>query len=125
MRTPLRRSLAGSKFPFIKLITPDNMVGFSEAQKVQAISKVFADSSKCPMSVVIVDNIEHLLAVEIFRSTRDRMHALGMLRQAGLAGHEDRLSIGIKCLFSVIKMTRQDPEAVAKHLMSSLMGVGT
>jgi len=37
------------------------MVGFSEAQKVQAISKVFADSSKSPMSVVVVDNIERLL----------------------------------------------------------------
>ncbi|KAI0287605.1 hypothetical protein BC826DRAFT_1043220 [Russula brevipes] len=47
--------------PFIKLITPDNMVGFSEAQKIQAISKVFADSSKSPLSVVVVDNIERLL----------------------------------------------------------------
>jgi len=37
------------------------MVGFSEAQKIQAISKVFADSSKSPMSVVVVDNIERLL----------------------------------------------------------------
>lgn len=37
------------------------MVGFSEAQKIQTISKVFADSSKSPMSVVVVDNIERLL----------------------------------------------------------------
>ncbi len=37
------------------------MVGFSEAQKIHAISKVFADSSKSPMSVVVVDNIERLL----------------------------------------------------------------
>ena len=37
------------------------MVGFSEAQKVHAISKVFADSTKSPMSVVVVDNIERLL----------------------------------------------------------------
>ncbi|KAH9029941.1 AAA-domain-containing protein, partial [Lactarius pseudohatsudake] len=195
-KTALAATIAqASKFPFIKLITPDNMVGFSEAQKVQAISKVFADSSKSPMSVVIVDNIEHLLdwapvgpcfsnavlqtltvliakrppkgrrllviattslrpmltdlgltsfdaelyvapitdltaldcvfeAVEIFRSTRDRVHAVGMLRQAGLGTEEDRLSIGIKRLLSVIEMARQDPEAVAKRLMSSLMGVG-
>ncbi|KAI9451147.1 AAA-domain-containing protein [Lactarius psammicola] len=61
-KTALAATIAqASEFPFIKLITPDNMVGFSEAQKVEAISKVFADSSKSPMSVVIVDNIEHLL----------------------------------------------------------------
>ena len=61
-KTALAATIAqASEFPFIKLITPDNMVGFSEAQKVQAISKVFADSSKSPMSVVVVDNIERLL----------------------------------------------------------------
>ncbi len=51
------------------MITPDNMVGFSEAQKVQAISKVFADSSKSPMSVVVVDNIKYLLGEQNPRRT--------------------------------------------------------
>ncbi|KAH9967085.1 P-loop containing nucleoside triphosphate hydrolase protein [Lactifluus volemus] len=61
-KTALAATIAqASEFPFIKLITPDNMVGFSEAQKVQAISRVFADSTKSPMSVVVVDNIERLL----------------------------------------------------------------
>lgn len=61
-KTALAATIAqASEFPFIKLITPDNMVGFSEAQKINAISKVFADSSKSPMSVVVVDNIERLL----------------------------------------------------------------
>src|ERR1700761_85974 len=61
-KTALAATIAqASEFPFIKLITPDNMGGFSEAQKVQAISKVVADSSKSPMSVVVVDNIERLL----------------------------------------------------------------
>ncbi|KAI9464300.1 AAA-domain-containing protein [Russula earlei] len=61
-KTALAATIAqASEFPFIKLITPDNMIGFSEAQKIQAISKVFADSSKSPMSVVVVDNIERLL----------------------------------------------------------------
>ena len=61
-KTALAATIAqASQFPFIKLITPDNMVGFSEPQKIQAISKVFADSAKSPMSVVVVDNIERLL----------------------------------------------------------------
>lgn len=195
-KTALAATIAqASEFPFIKLITPDNMVGFSEAQKVQAISKVFTDSSKSPMSVVVVDNIERLLdwtpvgprfsnavlqtlmvlmakrppkgrrllviatsslrpmltdvglasfdaelrvppitdlnaldhvlgAVELFHSKHDRTRAVGMLRQAGFGTEDGRLSIGIKRLLSVVEMARQEPEAVAERLTSSLMGLG-
>lgn len=37
------------------------MVGFSEHQKVAAITKIFADSYKSPLSVIVVDNLERLL----------------------------------------------------------------
>jgi len=37
------------------------MVGFNENQKVAAISKVFVDSYKSPLSVIVVDNLERLL----------------------------------------------------------------
>ncbi|KAG6910791.1 hypothetical protein DXG01_007679 [Tephrocybe rancida] len=61
-KTALGASIAqASEFPFIKLISPDSMVGFSESQKVAAITKVFADSYKSPLSVVVVDNIERLI----------------------------------------------------------------
>ena len=61
-KTALAATIAqASEFPFIKLITPDNMVGFSEAQKISAMNKVFADSYKSPTSIVVVDNIERLL----------------------------------------------------------------
>lgn len=40
------------------------MVGFSESQQVAAISKVFADSYKSPLSVIVLDNIERLLGGE-------------------------------------------------------------
>ncbi|KAG6898704.1 hypothetical protein C0995_008727, partial [Termitomyces sp. Mi166 len=61
-KTALGVSIAqASEFPFIKLISPDNMVGYSESQKVAAITKVFADSYKSPLSVVVVDNIERLI----------------------------------------------------------------
>ena len=50
-----------SQYPFMKLLSPDSMVGFSETQKVAAISKVFADSYKSPLSVIVVDNLERLL----------------------------------------------------------------
>jgi hypothetical protein len=47
------------------------MVGFSEQQKVAAISKVFTDSYKSPLSVIVVDNLERLLG-ESFRVHRTR-----------------------------------------------------
>ncbi|KAK7470300.1 transport between ER and Golgi ATPase protein [Stygiomarasmius scandens] len=61
-KTALAASIAqASQYPFIKLISPDTMVGFSESQKVTAINKVFADSYKSPLSVIVVDNLERLL----------------------------------------------------------------
>lgn len=61
-KTALGASIAqASQYPFIKLISPDNMVGFSESAKVTAITKVFSDSYKSPLSVVVVDNIERLI----------------------------------------------------------------
>ncbi|KAL0950212.1 hypothetical protein HGRIS_010202 [Hohenbuehelia grisea] len=50
-----------SEFPFIKLISPDTMVGYGENQKVTAITKIFSDSYKSPLSVIVVDNLERLL----------------------------------------------------------------
>lgn len=59
-----------SQFPFIKLLSPDSMVGMSEAQKVLAISKVFSDSYKSPLSVVVVDGLERLLGSQEYYNAR-------------------------------------------------------
>jgi vesicle-fusing ATPase len=50
-----------SGFPFIKLLSPEDMIGFSEMAKVQHISKVFSDAYKSRTSVVVVDNIERII----------------------------------------------------------------
>lgn len=50
-----------SEFPFIKLISPETMVGYSEPQKIAQLNKVFTDSYKSPMSVIVVDSLERLL----------------------------------------------------------------
>lgn len=61
-KTALAATIArSSDYPFMKLVSPDDMVGFSESQKVLAISKVFADSYKSPLSVIVVDSVERLL----------------------------------------------------------------
>lgn len=66
-----------SEFPFIKLISPDSMVGFSENQKVAAITKVFADSYKSPLSVIVVDNLERLLGVPVSFSVFSTVFTFG------------------------------------------------
>ncbi|KAJ1950263.1 transport between ER and Golgi ATPase protein, partial [Dispira parvispora] len=61
-KTALAATLAmESNFPFIKLISPESMVGYSELARISAINKVFTDSYKSPLSVIVIDNIERLL----------------------------------------------------------------
>jgi vesicle-fusing ATPase len=61
-KTALAAKLAiDSKFPFIKMISPEDMVGFSEAQKVQQLNKTFEDAYKSPLGIVVIDNIEVLI----------------------------------------------------------------
>ena len=50
-----------SCFPFIKLVTAESMVGFSEQAKCSQIAKVFEDAYKSSLSVVVLDEIERLL----------------------------------------------------------------
>ena len=61
-KTALAAKLAlDSGFPFVKLCTPEDMVGFTEAAKCMQIRKVFDDAYKSPLSCTVVDNIERLL----------------------------------------------------------------
>lgn len=61
-KTALAATIAmASEFPFIKLISPETMVGFSEPQKIAQLNKVFTDSYKSPMSIIVVDSLERLL----------------------------------------------------------------
>jgi vesicle-fusing ATPase len=58
----LAASIASSSdFPFIKLVSPENMVGYSENAKMNEISKIFNDAYKSPFSVIVIDAIERLL----------------------------------------------------------------
>ncbi|KAI1006867.1 Vesicular-fusion protein [Podosphaera aphanis] len=50
-----------SGFPFIKLVSAENMVGFSEMAKIQYLNKVFTDAYKSPHNIVVIDNIERII----------------------------------------------------------------
>ncbi|XP_036004424.1 vesicle-fusing ATPase isoform X2 [Fundulus heteroclitus] len=61
-KTALAAKIAeDSQFPFIKICSPDKMIGSSEISKCQAIKKVFDDAYKSQLSCVMVDDIERLL----------------------------------------------------------------
>ncbi|KAH0559288.1 transport between ER and Golgi ATPase protein [Trichoglossum hirsutum] len=61
-KTALAAKIAmDSEFPFIKLASPESMVGFNEMQKVEYLNRVFRDSYKSPLNVVVVDNIERII----------------------------------------------------------------
>jgi vesicle-fusing ATPase len=65
-KTALAASIAmASEFPYIKLISPEAMVGYNEVAKVQYLSKIFNDSYKSPASLIVVDNIERILGMSL------------------------------------------------------------
>ena len=61
-KTALAAKIAiDSEFPLIKLVSPEEMVGFTEQAKVQALNKAFMDAYKSEMSVIVLDNIERIV----------------------------------------------------------------
>ena len=61
-KTALAASLAlRSTFPFIKLVSPNALVGMSESAKAAHIARVFDDAHKSPLSLIVLDELERLL----------------------------------------------------------------
>uniref|UniRef100_A0A1L8DW68 Vesicle-fusing ATPase n=2 Tax=Nyssomyia neivai TaxID=330878 RepID=A0A1L8DW68_9DIPT len=61
-KTALAAQLAKmSDFPFVKVCSPEDMVGFTESAKCLQIRKIFDDAYRSTLSCILVDNIERLL----------------------------------------------------------------
>ena len=50
-----------SDFPFVKMISPETMVGMSEQARIHEITSVFNNAYKSKLSLIIIDCIERLL----------------------------------------------------------------
>eukprot|EP00331_Platyophrya_macrostoma_P021361 CAMPEP_0176446602 /NCGR_PEP_ID=MMETSP0127-20121128/24428_1 /TAXON_ID=938130 /ORGANISM="Platyophrya macrostoma, Strain WH" /LENGTH=727 /DNA_ID=CAMNT_0017832677 /DNA_START=82 /DNA_END=2265 /DNA_ORIENTATION=+ len=50
-----------AEFPFVKLISSNNLVGFGEYQKANIIQKAFDDAYKSNTSVIVLDDLERLI----------------------------------------------------------------
>ncbi|KAL3916948.1 MAG: hypothetical protein SGILL_004942 [Bacillariaceae sp.] len=61
-KTAIAAKLAvDSGFPFVRMISADEMIGYSDASKCQMIHKAFMDSYKSPLSMIFLDDIERLI----------------------------------------------------------------
>jgi vesicle-fusing ATPase len=61
-KTALAAKLATeSRFPYVKLISAEMLLGLSEAGRCGKITKVFEDSYKSPLSCIVVDDLERIL----------------------------------------------------------------
>ncbi|KAK8107904.1 uncharacterized protein PG998_009917 [Apiospora kogelbergensis] len=62
-KTALAADIAlNSEFPFVKMVAAKNMVGMSEAQKIEYIKKAFTDAYKSTQSILILDEIETMIS---------------------------------------------------------------
>lgn len=50
-----------SGFPFVRMISADEMIGYSDVSKSQMIHKAFMDSYKSPLSLIFIDDIERII----------------------------------------------------------------
>jgi len=50
-----------SGFPFVRMISADEMIGFSEASKCTLIHNAFLDAYKSPLSLIFIDDIERII----------------------------------------------------------------
>lgn len=55
-----------SDFPFVKLISPETLVGYSETSKAAKITKIFDDAHKSQLSFIILDDLERLIGKMTF-----------------------------------------------------------
>jgi len=50
-----------SGFPFVRMISADEMIGHTDASKCQIIHKAFLDSYKSPLSIILIDDVERVI----------------------------------------------------------------
>ncbi|SCU93550.1 LAFA_0F16996g1_1 [Lachancea sp. 'fantastica'] len=61
-KTALSAAIAlRSEFPFIRLISADEMAGMSESAKISYIDNTFRDAYKSPLNILVVDSLETLV----------------------------------------------------------------
>ncbi len=50
-----------SNFAYLKIISPDNLVGLTEGEKIRNITKIFDDAYRTNNACIVIDDIERLI----------------------------------------------------------------
>jgi len=50
-----------SDYPFVRRVAHESLVGYSEQAKIGAITKIFEDAYKSPLSLIVLDDLERLM----------------------------------------------------------------
>jgi vesicle-fusing ATPase len=50
-----------SGYPFVRMISADEMIGYSESAKCSVIHQAFLDAYKSPLSLIFIDDIERII----------------------------------------------------------------
>ena len=136
-KTAMAAKLAvDSGFPFVRMISADEMIGYSDVSKSQMIHKVFMDSYKSPLSLILIDDIERIIDYVPIgpRFSNTVLQTLLVLLKKIPPDEDRRLMVigttsvprnledlGITESFSVSQPVAllEDPEAMAKVLQES------
>lgn len=109
-----------SEIPFVRVVSPKNLVGLEENEKVNYIKKTFKDAYKSTESVVVLDDIEGLMdyvgigprfsnpvlqAIKIFSKSQDKfkVFVIGtaadaeLMKESGILGSFDE-HIQVPCI---------------------------
>ncbi|CDO92335.1 unnamed protein product [Kluyveromyces dobzhanskii CBS 2104] len=61
-KTALAAAIAlKSEFPFVRLISPEEIAGMSESAKIAYIDNTFRDAYKSPLNILVIDSLETLV----------------------------------------------------------------
>lgn len=61
-KTAIAAQLAAeSNFPFVRMVTPDSMIGMDDSQRCNQLMKIFSDSYRSPLSIIVLDDIERII----------------------------------------------------------------
>lgn len=94
-----------SDFPYIKMLSAENLVGMSEAMKIATIDNTFRDVYKSPLNVLVIDKIETLINYVPIgpRFSNDILQMLIVNLNKKPPGGRRLLIIGTTSQYSVLK----------------------
>lgn len=103
---------AESKFPFVRLLSADKTIGYSESAKATYIHKFFMDAYKSPLSLIVIDDIERLIEFSPIgpRFSNAVLQTLLVLLKKPPGEHNHRLLV--ICTSALPKHALQDLELV-------------